>query len=171
MRGGQCFYVNRPMPAYGRQGLDWIVGPEYSFRVFLTWKMKSQPGTRKNHENRPGTMNIRPGTMKTHLQQRFSISATSFCIYATRFIYTEAQQNSFDPKNVTSRTWGPILPPWLKNVTNISTPSTHSSYWSLPPLLAKVYFFHASAPFSIENWQLWGMHPHTPIFCSEAHKA
>ena len=28
-------------------GLDWIVGPEYSFRVFSTWKMKKQPGTIK----------------------------------------------------------------------------------------------------------------------------
>ena len=26
----------RPKLAYGRQGLDWIVGPEYSFRVFST---------------------------------------------------------------------------------------------------------------------------------------
>ena len=26
----------KPKPAYGRQGLDWIVGPEFSFRVFST---------------------------------------------------------------------------------------------------------------------------------------
>ena len=26
--------LTRPKPAYDRQGLDWIVGPEYSFRVF-----------------------------------------------------------------------------------------------------------------------------------------
>ena len=26
----------RPKPAYGRQGLDWIVGPGYSFVVFST---------------------------------------------------------------------------------------------------------------------------------------
>ena len=25
------FMINRPKPAYGRQGLDWIVGPGYSF--------------------------------------------------------------------------------------------------------------------------------------------
>ena len=28
--------------------------------------MKNQPGTMKNHENRPGTMNNQPGTMNTH---------------------------------------------------------------------------------------------------------
>ena len=28
------FCVTRPKPAYGRQGLDWIAGPEYSFTVF-----------------------------------------------------------------------------------------------------------------------------------------
>ena len=47
------------------QSLDWIVGPEYSFSVFLTWKMKNQPGTMENHENRPETMKNQPGTMKT----------------------------------------------------------------------------------------------------------
>ena len=28
--------------------------------------MKNQPGTMKNHENRPGTVNNQPGTMNTH---------------------------------------------------------------------------------------------------------
>ena len=28
--------MTRPKPAYGRQGLDWIVGPGYSFAVFST---------------------------------------------------------------------------------------------------------------------------------------
>ena len=27
------FFCTRPKPAYGRQGLDWIVGPGYSFVV------------------------------------------------------------------------------------------------------------------------------------------
>ena len=30
--------TTRPKPAYGRQGLDWIVGPGYSFVVFSTNK-------------------------------------------------------------------------------------------------------------------------------------
>ena len=30
------FYQTRPKPAYGRQGLDWIFGPEYSFVVLST---------------------------------------------------------------------------------------------------------------------------------------
>ena len=30
------FFFTRPKPAYGRQGLDWIVGPGYSFAVFST---------------------------------------------------------------------------------------------------------------------------------------
>ena len=29
-------FRTRPKPAYGRQGLDWIVGPGYSFVVFST---------------------------------------------------------------------------------------------------------------------------------------
>ena len=28
--------ITRPKPAYGRQGLDWIIGPGYSFVVFST---------------------------------------------------------------------------------------------------------------------------------------
>ena len=35
-RFGQNFEFTRPKPAYGRQGLDWIFGPGYSFVVFLT---------------------------------------------------------------------------------------------------------------------------------------
>ena len=34
----KTFFVTRPKPAYGRQGLDWIVGPGYSFVVFSTNK-------------------------------------------------------------------------------------------------------------------------------------
>ena len=30
--------ITRPKPAYGRPGLDWIVGPGYSFSVFSTNK-------------------------------------------------------------------------------------------------------------------------------------
>ena len=71
-----------PRYAYGRQGLGWIVGPEYSFRVQNekpTWNhkkhknrpgtMKNQPCTRKNHDNPPGTMKKHenpPGTMTNH---------------------------------------------------------------------------------------------------------
>ena len=32
------FVQTRPKPAYGRQGLDWVVGPGYSFVVFSTNK-------------------------------------------------------------------------------------------------------------------------------------
>ena len=32
------FIQTRPKPAYGQQGLDWIVGPGYSFVVFSTNK-------------------------------------------------------------------------------------------------------------------------------------
>jgi len=32
------FCMTRPKPAYGRQGLDWIFGPGYSFVVFSTNK-------------------------------------------------------------------------------------------------------------------------------------
>ena len=34
----KVFWYTRPKPAYGRQGLDWIVGPGYSFVVFSTNK-------------------------------------------------------------------------------------------------------------------------------------
>ena len=33
---GSFFFATRPKPAYGRQGLDWIIGPGYSFVVFST---------------------------------------------------------------------------------------------------------------------------------------
>ena len=40
--------ITRPKPAYGRQGLDWIVGPGYSFVVFSTNKtMETNQKTRK----------------------------------------------------------------------------------------------------------------------------
>ena len=32
----KAFTCTRPKPAYGRQGLDWIIGPGYSFVVFST---------------------------------------------------------------------------------------------------------------------------------------
>ena len=44
------------------------------------------------------------------LLQHFIISTTSFCIFATRSIYTEAQRHSFDPKNLTWPTRGPNRP-------------------------------------------------------------
>ena len=31
---GKNFHFTRPKPAYGRQGLDWIVGQEYSLTAF-----------------------------------------------------------------------------------------------------------------------------------------
>ena len=34
--GGHRFKNPRPKPAYGRQGLDWIIRPGYSFVVFST---------------------------------------------------------------------------------------------------------------------------------------
>ena len=33
---GNSLSQTRPKPAYGRQGLDWIIGPGYSFVVFST---------------------------------------------------------------------------------------------------------------------------------------
>ena len=37
-RCGNSLLQTRPKPAYGRQGLDWIFGPGYSFVVFSTNK-------------------------------------------------------------------------------------------------------------------------------------
>ena len=36
------FVLTRPKPSYGRLGLDWIVGPGYSFGVFLTSRSTPQ---------------------------------------------------------------------------------------------------------------------------------
>ena len=36
--GEKFFILTRLKPAYGQQGLDWIVGPGYSFVVFSTNK-------------------------------------------------------------------------------------------------------------------------------------
>ena len=48
------FYSTRPKPAYGWQGLDWIVGPGYSFVVFSNqkpWNHLEKPWKpTKNHE-------------------------------------------------------------------------------------------------------------------------
>ena len=38
----------------------------------------------------------------------FSISANSFCIFATRSIYTEAQRDFFDPKTLRHEHKAPI---------------------------------------------------------------
>ena len=35
-RSFELFKRTRPKPAYGPQGLDWIVGPGYRFAVFST---------------------------------------------------------------------------------------------------------------------------------------
>ena len=40
--------------------------------------MKNQPGTMKNHENRPGTMTTQPGTMKNHENRPGSRSKSLF---------------------------------------------------------------------------------------------
>ena len=41
--------ITRPKPAYGQQGLDWIVGPGYSFVVFSTNKtMETNQKPRNN---------------------------------------------------------------------------------------------------------------------------
>ena len=41
----------RPKPAYGRQGLDWIVGPGYSFVVWKPQNLLENPWKpTKNHE-------------------------------------------------------------------------------------------------------------------------
>ena len=42
--------ITRPKPAYSRQGLDWIVGPGYSFVVFSTNK------TMETHQKKRKTM-------------------------------------------------------------------------------------------------------------------
>ena len=48
---GIIIIITRPKPAYGRQGLDWIVGPGCSFVVFSTKKKHvNQPKTMINHE-------------------------------------------------------------------------------------------------------------------------
>ena len=38
-------WLTRPKPAYDWQGLDWIIGPEYSFRVFLTSRFAPAPSS------------------------------------------------------------------------------------------------------------------------------
>ena len=40
INANEVFVVTRPKPAYNQQGLDWIVGPGYSFMVFSTNKLE-----------------------------------------------------------------------------------------------------------------------------------
>ena len=53
----------------------------------------------KSHENRPGIFFVIHRPAKKYF-------CNFICIFATRSIYTEAQQNSFDPKNVMWQTRG-----------------------------------------------------------------
>ena len=67
------FIYTRPKPAYGWQGLDWIVGSGYSFVVFSTNKtmetnQKSWKLT-KNHGNQTKTMINHETTLKNHGNQ------------------------------------------------------------------------------------------------------
>ena len=76
----ETFSITRPKPAYGRQGLDWIVGPGYSFVVFSTnktietnqklWKtMENHETTLKNHKTQPKTMKNHETTLKNNGNQ------------------------------------------------------------------------------------------------------
>ena len=56
----KSFILTRPKPAYGRQGLDWIVGPGYSFVVFSTNK------TMETHQKQWKTMKPPWKTMETN---------------------------------------------------------------------------------------------------------
>ena len=53
----ELFILTRPKPAYGRQGLDWIVGPEYSFRV----KNEKPTWNHKKHKNHGFTLRHQHG--------------------------------------------------------------------------------------------------------------
>ena len=57
---GHLFDATRPKPASGRQGLDWIVGPGYSFVVFSTNK------TMETNQNPWKTMKPPWKTMETN---------------------------------------------------------------------------------------------------------
>ena len=56
----EMIYNTRPKPAYGRQGLDWIFGPGYSFVVFSTNK------TMETHQKPWKTMKPPWKTMETN---------------------------------------------------------------------------------------------------------
>ena len=54
--GEKFFILTRLKPAYGQQGLDWIVGPGYSFVVFSTkkpWKPTKNNEKPWNHLEKP----------------------------------------------------------------------------------------------------------------------
>ena len=57
---GHLFDATRPKPAYGRQGLDWIVGPGYIFVVFSTNK------TMETNQKPCETMKLPLKTMETY---------------------------------------------------------------------------------------------------------
>ena len=100
------FYITRPKPAFGRQGLDWIVGPEYSFRVFSTWKMKNQPGTMKTLK-----------TMKTDLEQ-----------WKTNLAPWKPQKKTGTIKTINTnlKTWKTNLDPWKILKTHLDPWKTNS---------------------------------------------
>ena len=124
------FNITRPKPAYGRQGLDWIVGPDYRFVVFSTNKtmetmknhettlknqgnqpktMKNHETTLKNHGNQPKTMKNHETTLKTLRHQQRVPTDFLWCKYVT-VTNTGPKPTSFDAKTLPSLTRGANRP-------------------------------------------------------------
>ena len=110
------FVKTRPEKAYGQQGLDWIVGPEYSFRVFSMWEMKNQPGTMKNHESWPGTMKNQPGTLKNHENRTGTMKnqpwKTNREPWITMKTELEPWKTNLVPWKTWKQTWNNEKPTW-----------------------------------------------------------
>ena len=108
-------YSTRPKPAYGRQGLDWMVGQGYSFVVFSTNKTMETNQKSKNVTLLTWGPNWPPLFQKRYITNR------------------GPQPASFDPKTLCYQHGALTGLLWSKNVTLL----TRGPNW--PPLIQKRY--------------------------------
>ena len=107
------FLCTRPKPAYGRQGLDWIIGPGYSFGVFSTSRSRSFEISWRDWKVGPKLTKWPPLVQKTW---RHWHGAPSDLIWSKKRDVTDIgpQLTSFDPENMPSLTRGPNWPPLVQ---------------------------------------------------------
>ena len=140
------FWYTRPKPAYGRQGLDWFVGPGYNFVVFSTgrsnwplWSKKLHVTDRgvqltsfdpKNVTLPKGGSNWPPLIQKTWCHRR--CGAPTDLLWSKKRYVTNGgiQLTSFDPKNVKLPTGGSNWPPLIQKTLRCQQGDPTDLLWS-----------------------------------------
>ena len=102
------FYSTRLKPAYGQQGLDWIVGPGYSFVVFSTNRGSNWPFR---------CLDFGSGFP---LLNRWASEKSQY-VYSERNLFIDIQKTSMN-RNRDSAHKGPLLTSMIKNVSPTQGP-------------------------------------------------